>query len=57
MPGADRDPIADALARLLADPALRERFGQAGIETAKDLRVGAADRRPGGVRYRPAEST
>lgn len=36
MPAPERDAVADALARLLADPALRERLGRAGIETAQD---------------------
>jgi glycosyltransferase involved in cell wall biosynthesis len=36
VPEADRDSVADALARLLADPELCERLGRAGIETAKD---------------------
>jgi GT2 family glycosyltransferase/glycosyltransferase involved in cell wall biosynthesis len=34
MPEADVDAVADALARLLVDPALRERLGRGGIETA-----------------------
>jgi glycosyltransferase involved in cell wall biosynthesis len=34
MPEARRAAVADAVHRLLADPALRARLGQAGIETA-----------------------
>jgi len=36
MPAPDRDSVTAALAQLLADPALRERLGRAGEETAKD---------------------
>jgi GT2 family glycosyltransferase/glycosyltransferase involved in cell wall biosynthesis len=36
MPERDRRSVTDALSRLLADPALRERLGAAGIETATD---------------------
>jgi glycosyltransferase involved in cell wall biosynthesis len=32
----DRDSVCDALARALADPALRERLGRAGERTARD---------------------
>ncbi len=36
MPEPERDPVCAALARVLVDPALRERLGRAGEETAKD---------------------
>jgi glycosyltransferase involved in cell wall biosynthesis len=42
MPAPETDAVAEALARLLADAALRERLGRAGIETAADF---AWDRR------------
>jgi glycosyltransferase involved in cell wall biosynthesis len=42
MPEPTTEAVGSALARLLADPALRERLGRAGIETAKDY---AWDRR------------
>jgi GT2 family glycosyltransferase len=36
MPEAERDAVSNALARLLADPHLRERLGRAGVETAQE---------------------
>jgi GT2 family glycosyltransferase/glycosyltransferase involved in cell wall biosynthesis len=36
MPEPDRESVTAALARVLADPQLRERLGRAGEETAKD---------------------
>jgi GT2 family glycosyltransferase len=36
MPAPDRDAVSAALARVLDDPALRERLGRAGEQTAKD---------------------
>ena len=36
MPASDRASVAEAVERLLGDPALRERLGRAGIETAAD---------------------
>jgi GT2 family glycosyltransferase len=36
MPQADRESVSQAIARLLADPALRERLGRAGIETTQE---------------------
>jgi GT2 family glycosyltransferase/glycosyltransferase involved in cell wall biosynthesis len=36
MPTPERDAVADAIARLLSDPDLRERLGRAGIDTAAD---------------------
>jgi GT2 family glycosyltransferase len=36
MPDADAGAVTAALAKLLSDPALRERLGRAGIETARD---------------------
>jgi len=36
MPDADVDAVSAALAQLLADPELRRRLGQAGIETAQE---------------------
>jgi len=36
MPEPDRDSVSQAIARLLADPALRERLGRAGKETAQE---------------------
>ena len=36
IPAPDRRAVTEALARLLHDPALRERVGRAGIETAAD---------------------
>ena len=36
MPAAEAAPVADAIARLLADPALRDRLGAAGMTTAAD---------------------
>jgi GT2 family glycosyltransferase/glycosyltransferase involved in cell wall biosynthesis len=36
MPEAERDSVSDALARLLADPELRERLGRAGVETSAE---------------------
>jgi glycosyltransferase involved in cell wall biosynthesis len=47
MPEATIEAVGAALARLLDDPALRERLGRAGIETAKDyaweLRIDALE--------------
>jgi glycosyltransferase involved in cell wall biosynthesis len=36
MPAADERSVRDAIARLLADPALRARLGEAGRRTAQD---------------------
>jgi GT2 family glycosyltransferase len=36
MPAPDRKSVTEALLRLLRDPALRDRLGQAGIQTAAD---------------------
>ncbi|HUN78394.1 MAG TPA: glycosyltransferase [Solirubrobacteraceae bacterium] len=36
MPEADAGAVSAAIARLLADPELRERLGRAGVETARD---------------------
>ena len=36
MPGAEAEAVSAALRRLLADPALRARLGEAGIDTAAD---------------------
>jgi len=36
MPGFHAEEVSAAIARLLADPALRERLGRAGIETAQE---------------------
>jgi GT2 family glycosyltransferase len=36
MVAADRESVSDALARVLADPELRERLGRAGEQTAQD---------------------
>jgi glycosyltransferase involved in cell wall biosynthesis len=36
MPAAEAAPVADAVTRLLADPALRDRLGAAGMATAAD---------------------
>ncbi len=36
MPAPERDAVRDALARVLADPELRERLGRAGMETAQE---------------------
>jgi glycosyltransferase involved in cell wall biosynthesis len=36
MPTADVRAVGDAVARLLADPELRQRLGAAGVETARE---------------------
>jgi glycosyltransferase involved in cell wall biosynthesis len=47
MPAAETRAVSDAIARLLADEQLRERLGQAGIETAAEYawerRIGALE--------------
>jgi glycosyltransferase involved in cell wall biosynthesis len=47
MPDADREAVTGALQRALGDPALRERLGRAGIETAAEcawkLRIDALE--------------